>query len=101
MTNKKKNTFNRLIHKNFRKLEHFIFLLKAILTPRQFIYLSCVIVGFSSAMAVIILKTFAHWVFKSSQQLDEVFHLPFSNSTLPIIGIIITVIAFVIAFKSI
>jgi chloride channel protein, CIC family len=92
MSYKKKNTFNRLILKNFRKLEHFIFLLKAMLTPRQFIYLSCVLVGFSSAMAVILLKTFAHWVFKSAKQLDDLFHLPFSNSTLPIIGIIITVI---------
>jgi len=92
MVHKKKNSFNRLILRNFRKLEHFIFLLKAMLTPRQFIYLSCVLVGVSSAMAVILLKTFAHWVFKSSQKLDDVFHLPFSNSTLPIIGIIITVI---------
>jgi CIC family chloride channel protein len=92
MPRKKTLSFNKLFYKNFRRLERFIFLLKAMLTPRQFIYLSCVLVGASSAMAVILLKTFAHWVFKSSQKLDEVFHLPFSNSTLPIIGIIITVI---------
>jgi CIC family chloride channel protein len=92
MPRKKTLSFNKLFYKNFRRLERFIFLLKAMLSPRQFIYLSCVLVGASSAMAVILLKTFAHWVFKSSQKLDEVFHLPFSNSTLPIIGIIITVI---------
>ena len=92
MSSKKRNSFKTILYKNFRRLEGFIFLLKAMLTPRQFIYLSCVLVGISSALAVIILKTFAHWVFKSSQKLDEVFHLPFSNSTLPVIGIIITVI---------
>src|SRR5574343_196757 len=79
MPRKKTFSFKNLIHKNFRRLE-------------QFIYLSCVLVGISSALAVIILKTFAHWVYKSSQKLDDIFHLPFSNSTLPIIGIIITVI---------
>ena len=92
MPRKKTFSFKNLIHKNFRRLEQFIFLLKSLLTPRQFIYLSCVLVGISSALAVIILKTFAHWVFKSSQKLDDILHLPFSNSTLPIIGIIITVI---------
>jgi len=92
MPRKKTFSFKNLIQKNFRRLEQFIFLLKSFLTPRQFIYLSCVLVGISSALAVIILKTFAHWVFKSSQKLDDILHLPFSNSTLPIIGIIITVI---------
>ena len=92
MPRKKTFSFKNLVHKNFRRLEQFIFLLKSLLTPRQFIYLSCVLVGISSALAVIILKTFAHWVFKSSQKLDDILHLPFSNSTLPIIGIIITVI---------
>jgi len=92
MPRKKTFSFKNLIHKNFRRLEQFIFLLKSLLTPRQFIYLSCILVGISSALAVIILKTFAHWVFKSSQKLDDILHLPFSNSTLPIIGIIITVI---------
>ena len=92
MPRKKTFSFKNLVHKNFRRLEQFIFLLKSLLTPRQFIYLSCVLVGISSALAVIILKTFAHWVFKSSQKLDDFLHLPFSNSTLPIIGILITVI---------
>jgi CIC family chloride channel protein len=92
MLPKKTISFKNLVYKNFRRLERFIFLLKAMLTPRQFIYLSCVLVGISSAMAVIILKTFSHWVFKSAQKLDDVFHLPFSNSSLPIIGIIITVV---------
>jgi len=85
-------SINSFFKTNFNRLEQFIFLLKNILSPRQFIYLSCVLVGISASLAVIILKTFAHWVFKSSQKLDDIFHLPFSNSTLPIIGILITVI---------
>ena len=92
MPKKKSFAISTFLYKNFRRLERFIFLLKSLLTPRQFIYLSCVLVGISSALAVIILKTFAHWVFKSSQKLDDILHLPFSNSTLPIIGIVITAI---------
>jgi CIC family chloride channel protein len=92
MPRSKPFSIQTFLYKTFRRLERFIFLLKSLLTPRQFIYLSCVLVGISSALAVIILKTFAHWVFKSSQKLDDILHLPFSNSTLPIIGIIITVI---------
>jgi len=84
--------FKKFLSRSFRKLEGMIFVLKSVLTPRQFIYLSCVLVGISSALAVIILKSFAHWVFKSAQKLDDILHLPYSNSTLPIIGIIITVI---------
>jgi len=89
---KKSFSLKTFLHKTFRRLERFVFLLKSLLTPRQFIYFSCVLVGISSALAVIILKTFAHWVYKSSQKLDDILHLPFSNSTLPIIGVIITVI---------
>ena len=92
MPKNKSFSIKTLLSKNFRRLEQFIFLMKSLLTPRQFIYLSCVLVGISSALAVIILKTFAHWVFKSSQKLDDILHLPFSNSTLPIIGIVITVL---------
>jgi CIC family chloride channel protein len=92
MPRKKSFSLKTFTHKTFRRLERFVFLLKSLLTPRQFIYFSCVLVGLSSALAVIILKTFAHWVYKSSQKLDDIFHLPYSNSTLPIIGIIITVL---------
>ena len=91
MPTKKVNPFFRFISKAFKRLERFIFLLKAFLTPRQFIYFSCVIVGISSAFAVIVLKTFAHKVYQFSQYLDGYLHLPYSNSILPIIGILLTV----------
>jgi CIC family chloride channel protein len=92
MTNHKKSPFRNFFRKNFRRLEGFIFYLKSFLTPRQFIYLACFLVGVSAAIAVIVLKTFAHWVYIFAQYIDSIFHLPYSNSTLPIIGIVLTAI---------
>jgi CIC family chloride channel protein len=92
MTNHKKSPFRNFFRKNFRRLEGFIFYLKSFLTPRQFIYLACFLVGVSAAIAVIVLKTFAHWVYIFAQYIDSIFHLPYSNSTLSIIGIVLTAI---------
>lgn len=92
MTNHKKSPFRNFFRKNFRRLEGFIFYLKSFLTPRQFIYLACFLVGVSAAIAVIVLKTFAHWVYIFAQYIDSILHLPYSNSTLPIIGIVLTAI---------
>ncbi len=94
MPNPKKSGLKNFIRKNFRRLEGFLFYLKTFLSPRQFIYLACFLVGISSALAVILLKTFAHWVYVFAQYIDSILHLPYSNSTLPIIGIVLT--AFVI-----
>lgn len=94
MPNPKKSGLKNFIRKNFRSLEGFVFYLKTFLSPRQFIYLACFLVGISSALAVILLKTFAHWVYVFAQYIDSILHLPYSNSTLPIIGIVLT--AFVI-----
>ncbi|WP_177177120.1 chloride channel protein [Flavobacterium urocaniciphilum] len=74
-----------------RKFENYFAKLKSILEPRQFLYVSSVLVGLSAALAVIVLKTFAHSVFRFSQFLDSKLHLPYSNSTLPILGILLTV----------
>lgn len=90
MPNQKKNRINTFFRKSFRRLEGFIFYLKSYLTPRQFIYLACFMVGISSAFAVIVLKTFAHWVYTFAQYIDSILHLPYSNSTLPFIGIVLT-----------
>ena len=71
--------------------EQYFSKLKTVLEPRQFLYISSVLVGLSAALAVIVLKTFAHNVFLFSQYLNKEFHLPYSKSTLPIIGILLTV----------
>ena len=61
------------------------------LTERQFLYLSCILVGISSAGAVIVLKTFAHAVFDFSSYLTSIVRLPYFKSILPIIGILLTI----------
>lgn len=78
----------------FKYSEGILFFLKSILNNRQFLYLSCVLVGASSAIAVIILKYFAHSVFRFASYIDSLSHLPYTNSILPIIGILLT--AFVV-----
>ncbi len=82
---------NKKIKKTFRYLEGILYLLKTIISDRQFLYVSCVLVGISSALAVIVLKTFAHSVFKLTNYIDTLYKLPYSNSILPVVGILLTV----------
>lgn len=91
MPHQKQNRIFRFFYKNFKRLERLLFLIKSLISPRQFIYLSCVLVGISSALAVIVLKSFAHLVYRFAQYLDGFLHLPYSNSIFPIIGIVLTV----------
>jgi CIC family chloride channel protein len=81
-----------MIKKLFRKLESIIALSQSILTPKQFIFLSSVLVGISCAFAVIVLKTFAHSVFSFATYISGILKLGFINSILPIIGILLTVL---------
>ncbi len=81
-----------MIKKLFRRLESIIALAQSILTPKQFIFLSSVLVGISCAFAVIVLKTFAHSVFSFATYLSGILKLGFINSILPIIGILLTVL---------
>jgi chloride channel protein, CIC family len=71
--------------------EQYFSKLKTVLEPRQFLYVSSVLVGLSASLAVIVLKSFAHYVYIFSQYLNNKLHLPYSKSTLPIIGILLTV----------
>ncbi|SEH68315.1 chloride channel protein, CIC family [Paenimyroides aquimaris] len=89
MSTARNNT--KRLKKTFRYLEGILYLLKTIISERQFLYVSCVLVGVSSALAVILLKTFAHSVFQFATYVDTLLKLPFSNSILPIIGILLTV----------
>ncbi len=73
------------------KIESLIVWSQTKLTNKQFIFLSSVLVGISAAFAVIILKTFAHWVFSFATSLNIILKLSFINSLLPIIGILLTV----------
>ena len=80
-----------MFKKYISKLEVIVALAQSLLTPKQFIFLSAVLVGISSAFAVIVLKTFAHWVFSFATYVSGILKLGFLNSILPIIGILLTV----------
>lgn len=81
-----------MFKKYISKLETVIAIAQSLLTPKQFIFLSAVLVGISSAFAVIVLKTFAHWVFSFATYVNGILKLGFINSILPIIGIVLTVL---------
>ncbi len=80
-----------MFKKYFNKIEGFAFLAQNKLSNKQFIFLSSVLVGILSASAVIVLKSFAHWVFQFATYINGILKLSFINSILPIIGILLTV----------
>ena len=80
-----------MFKKFISKLEIIIAIAQSLLSPKQFIFLSAVLVGISSALAVIVLKTFAHWVFSFATYLTGFWKLGFIKGILPIIGILLTV----------
>ncbi|MEO8534867.1 MAG: chloride channel protein [Flavobacterium sp.] len=81
-----------MLKKYFRRLESIIALGQSLMTPKQFIFLSSVLIGISCSLAVIILKTFAHSVFSFATYINGILKLSFINSLLPIIGILLTVL---------
>lgn len=84
--------FRLFIRHNFARLEGFFLILKGLLPERHFIYFSCVVVSISTALAVIVLKSFAHNVFLLATYVNRYLKLPYINSILPIVGILLTVL---------
>jgi CIC family chloride channel protein len=80
-----------MLKKYFRRLESIIALGQSLMTPKQFIFLSSVLIGVSCSLAVIVLKTFAHSVFSFATYINGILKLSFINSILPIVGIVLTV----------
>ncbi|MFB9107447.1 chloride channel protein [Flavobacterium gyeonganense] len=80
-----------MLKKYFRKLESIIALAQSLMTPKQFIFLSSVLIGISCSLAVIILKTFAHSVFSFATYISGILKWSFISGILPIIGILLTV----------
>lgn len=75
-------------------LEYYTSLAQSKLSNKQFIFVSSVLVGILAAFAVIILKTFAHWVFVFATYLTsntDIFKYGYIKVILPIIGILLTV----------
>ena len=81
-----------LFRKMMRRLESLFFLAKTVLSERNFIYLSSVLVAISCAFAVIVLKSFAHSVLVLANYVNSYLKLPYINSILPILGILLTVL---------
>ncbi|MEL1253780.1 chloride channel protein [Flavobacterium sp. DGU38] len=80
-----------MLKKYFRKLESIIALAKSLMTPKQFIFLSSVLIGISCSLAVIVLKTFAHSVFSFATYISGILKWSLIPSILPIVGILLTV----------
>lgn len=80
-----------MFKKYLSKLEAIIAWSQSILTEKQFIFLSSILVGITSAFAVIALKTFAHWVYSFATYINGMLKLSFINSLLPIAGLLLTV----------
>jgi len=80
-----------MFKKTLRNFEKWLLWGQNKLTNKQFIFLSAVLVGISAAFAVIVLKTFAHWVFRFATYINGILKLSFINSILPIVGIVLTV----------
>lgn len=88
----KKASLAKIIVRNvLRRIEQTISILKERVTERQFIYLAAVLIAISCAFAVIVLKYFAHQVFLFANYVNTYLKLPYINSILPIVGILLTV----------
>jgi chloride channel protein, CIC family len=91
MPTKKASLFKIIFRAIFRKGENLFFNLKEKLSERNFIYVASVAVAITSAFAVILLKSFAHYIFVLANEINSFLKLPFINSLLPIFGILLTV----------
>ncbi len=80
-----------MIKKIIHRLEFYTISAQKKLTNKQFTFVSSVLVGILAALAVIVLKTFAHLVFQFTTYINGILKLSFINSILPIIGILLTV----------
>jgi chloride channel protein, CIC family len=83
-----------MFKKYIYKLENLIAWSQSKLTNKQFIFLSSVLVGISSAFAVIVLKTFAHSIFTFATyvtNITSIFKYGIIKGMLPVIGIMLTV----------
>ncbi len=88
----RKAPFHKIASRHLlRRAEGIFFFMKSRLSDRHFIYLSSVAVAVSCALAVIALKTFAHYVFVGANYVNAFLKLPYINSILPVIGILLTV----------
>ncbi|PUB29533.1 CIC family chloride channel protein [Elizabethkingia sp. YR214] len=92
MSKNRRSKGPKFIRRSIYNIKSILGLLRIVLSDRQFLYFSCVIVGITSALAVTVLKTFAHSVFQFTTYVNKILKLPYLNSILPILGIVLTVL---------
>lgn len=82
-----------MLKKIIYKLENGISWSQDIISNKQFIFLSSVLVGISAAFAVIVLKTFAHKIFIFATYVTNIsiFKYGYIKVILPVVGIMLTV----------
>ncbi|HQK38824.1 MAG TPA: chloride channel protein [Flavobacterium alvei] len=82
-----------MLKKTIYRIENLIAWSRDKITNKQFIFLSSVLVGISSAFAVIVLKAFAHSIFTFATYVTSIsiFKYGFIKGMLPVIGIMLTV----------
>ena len=80
------------IKNTFQFFQNLLKFLQNVLNEKQFLYISCILVAISSALAVLVLKSFAHQVLLFATYLTKLLKLPYANSILPIIGILLTLV---------
>ena len=91
MSKSKASNFKIVFRSIFRRAENLIYLLKDRVSERNFIYFASVVVAITCSLAVIILKSFAHNIFLWANDINGYLKLPYINSLLPVIGILLTV----------
>lgn len=83
-----------MLKKTIYKLENLVAWSQSKLTNKQFIFLSSILVGISAALAVIVLKSFAHSIFTFATYITSnisIFKYGIIKGMLPIVGILLTV----------
>lgn len=91
MSKSKASYFKIVFRSIFRRAENLIFLLKDNVSERNFIYFASILVAITCSIAVIILKSFAHNIFLWANDINGFLKLPYINSLLPVVGILLTV----------
>ncbi|WP_026976742.1 chloride channel protein [Flavobacterium tegetincola] len=81
----------RLIKRYLYKIESLLAWAQTKFSNKQFIFVASVLVGITVGFSVIILKSFAHWVFTFATYINGIIKLSYINSILPVIGMLLTV----------
>jgi CIC family chloride channel protein len=81
----------RIFRKYLYQIESLLAWAQTKITNKQFIFVASILVGITVGFAVIVLKSFAHWVFTFATYINGIIKLSYINSILPVIGMLLTV----------